>query len=78
MAASVKKKFQWTPYSVTCSCSRGQSAEPGAERGTYGVVDVLDHDDADHTERDDGETLFHRLSEWRAAGGCSESLGEHE
>ena len=45
---------------------------------TYRVVDALDHDDADHAERDDGQTLFDRSPEGRRArwvGGC-EALGE--
>jgi hypothetical protein len=45
---SVKKKFQWTPYSETCSCPQitylrmRVGKEP--RDATYGIVDTFDKD----------------------------------
>lgn len=53
----VKKKFQWTPYSVTCSYESG-SAQLGSHcvteesmRMTHRVVGPFHHENADETQQ---------------------------
>lgn len=59
----VKKKFQWTPYSVTCSCetkSAHLSSNCLAEermRMTHRVVCSFHHENADEAQQEDGRGL---------------------
>lgn len=63
----VKKKFQCTPYSETCSCEQRASMETweGVDSTTYRILDSLDHNDPNEAKRENTGALLGRLPDCR-------------